>query len=216
MAVQLGILEFGHLQWAAELVESLVRSEVLEQAARPLETMRESIHPASTALSRALLARCEALVAGDPMAEEHFQDALSLHAEGSSRPFELARTQLCFGERLRRQRRRKDARTHLTAAWETFSHLGAATWAQRAAREIEATGVTMPGVMNHKTDLLTPQELQVALWVSRGATNRETAEALFLSQKTVEFHLSSIYRRLDVHSRGELTALLRARQPSAV
>ena len=70
--------------------------------------------------------------------------------------------------------------------------------------------------MNHKIDLLTPQRLQVALWVSRGATNRETAEALFLSQKTVEFHLSSIYRRLDLHSRGELTALLRARQPSAV
>jgi DNA-binding CsgD family transcriptional regulator len=187
-----------------------MRSGDLHQTTRPLGIMRDSLQPASTGLNRALLARCEGMVANDSSWEGQFQRALTLHAEGATRPFELARTELCFGERLRRQRRRKDARIHLTTAWETFSSLGSTVWAERAAREIKATGVSMPGVMKHRADILTPQEMQVALAVSSGATNRETAESLFLSQKTVEFHLHSIYRRLGLDSRTALSELLRA------
>ena len=212
LATDLGILELGHLQWAAELVEAQVRSGTWTSDDQTLRTMKDAVHGGATALNRALLARCEGLVATDDSWEERFDAALALHAGSQGRPFELARTELCFGERLRRQRRRKDARAHLAAAWESFSRLGAPTWAQRAAHELEATGTTRPGPTTHVSDLLTPQELQVALAVAAGATNREVAGTLFLSQKTIEFHLSSIYRRLGLRSRTELTRLLQDRQ----
>ena len=139
-----------------------------------------------------------------------------MHVGENIRPFELARTQLCFGERLRRSRRRKDAREHLTQAWETFTHLRADPWAHRAAREIEATGRSAPVPIAHSTDRLTPQELQVAMSVAAGATNRQAANELFLSQKTVEFHLSAIYRRLALRSRTELVELLQQRNRQIV
>ena len=162
--------------------------------------MRHAAHPAATTLNRALLARCEGMVAHDATWEDHFQRALELHAGPNVRPFELARTQLCFGERLRRHRRRKDARQQLTQAWETFANLGAEAWARRTSQEIAAMGGTTPGPISHAVDLLTPQEFQVAIAVADGATNKEAANALFLSQKTVEFHLSAIYRRWDLRS----------------
>ena len=127
-------------------------------------------------------------------------------------PFELARTQLCYGERLRRNRRRKDARTQLTAAWEGFSRLGATCWTERASGELRATGSVIRAQIAQRADLLTPQEFQVAQAAVAGATNREIADALFLSQKTVEFHLSAIYRRLGVRSRAELKTLLNSSQ----
>lgn len=203
-----GQLEMGHLQWAAELIESQTQCGRQADTTTTINTMRENTHPAATTLNQALLARSEALVATDNTWEDHFHTALTLHGTSTTRPFEHARTHLLLGERLRRQRRRKDARIHLSAAWETFSQLGADPWAQRTAREIQATGTTAPGPVVHRTDLLTTQELQVALTISTGATNREAADTLFLSQKTVEFHLSSIYRRLGLRSRSELAEAL--------
>jgi DNA-binding CsgD family transcriptional regulator len=140
--------------------------------------------------------------------EDHFHTALELHSGANARPFELARTELCFGERLRRNRRRKEARAHLSRAWETFASLGAQTWALRASQEIVSTGGTSPGPISHVSHLLTPQELQVATIVAAGATNREAATALFLSQKTIEFHLSAIYRRLELRNRADLAKAL--------
>jgi len=121
--------------------------------------------------------------------------------EALGAPFEIARTELCLGERLRRSRRRKEARTVLRSAIERFERLGAAPWAERANTELRASGETVrPGGVV-ATNELTPQELQVALAVAKGATNREAGAALFLSPKTVEAHLGRIYRKLDIRSR---------------
>jgi DNA-binding CsgD family transcriptional regulator len=206
LAVRLGLLELGHLQWAAELVEALARLGHADRARRTLQIMADCCHDGASHLTRALYERCRGLVESDE-GERHFKTSLEVHASAPTRPFELARTQLCFGEHLRRRRRRREARLQLVDAWETFTQLGAATWAQRAAHELEATGIEAPGAAVRKSQLLTPQELQVALAVAGGATNREVADKLYLSQKTVEFHLSAIYRRLGIRSRSELTAL---------
>lgn len=208
IAVELELMELGYLQWAAELVDALMRSGMASEITFTLRVMRSATHADTPQISQALLARCEGLAGGNQEWESAFQAALSHHERGEPRPFELARTELCYGERLRRERRRKDARTHLTIAWEHFSGLGSTCWADRAARELSATGGAAPRPIAHKVDLLTPQEYQVALAVTRGATNRQVAEELFLSQKTVEYHLSSIYRRLGLTSRAELVAEL--------
>jgi DNA-binding CsgD family transcriptional regulator len=208
---QFGLVELGHLQWAAELIEAEMRCGRNAYSADTLQVMRRAAHPGATSLNRALLARCEGILTTDSSWEDSFRRAIELHGGPNLRPFELARTQLCFGERLRRHRRRRDARHQLSQAWETFADLGADAWAQRASQEIAALGGGAPGPVRHVTDLLTPQEFQVAATVAGGATNREAASALFLSQKTIEFHLSNIYRRLGVRSRAELAAALEGR-----
>lgn len=212
LAVDLGLMELGYLQWAAELVEACVRSGDRRDTDQTMKTIRDATHDQSTALNRAVLARCEGLTIEDRTWEDHFRLALTLHNSKPTRPFELARTQLCFGERLRRDRKSKLARIHLSAAWQNFATVGAAGWAERAAWELRATGGTTPGPIRHKLDLLTPQEFQVAQAVSTGLSNREVADTLFLSQKTIEFHLSSCYRRLGIRSRSELTELISDRQ----
>jgi DNA-binding CsgD family transcriptional regulator len=116
-----------------------------------------------------------------------------------SLPFELARTQLCFGERLRRARRRVDARAELEAAHATFNALGAALWARRAEQELAAAG---GGVADD--DALTPREREVCRLVAGGATNAEAAAALFVSPRTIEHHLRMAYRKLGMRSRSEL------------
>jgi DNA-binding NarL/FixJ family response regulator len=121
-------------------------------------------------------------------------------------PFERARTELCLGERLRRARQRTLARTHLHRALTGFERLGAAPWAQRARAELRATGETVRRGGDHAGQL-TPQELQVALVVSRGASNHEAAATLFISQKTVEYHLSNIYRKTNIRSRADLASV---------
>jgi DNA-binding NarL/FixJ family response regulator len=139
-------------------------------------------------------------------------DALFLSSldeqEQLPRPFERARTELCYGERLRRARRKSDARHHLELALRTFEELGARPWAGRARSELQALGIRVPRRASATELELTPQELRVALAVREGATNREASAALFLSPKTIEAHLSSIYRKLGVRSRTELATLL--------
>jgi DNA-binding CsgD family transcriptional regulator len=116
-------------------------------------------------------------------------------------PFELARTRLCFGERLRRARRAADARVELAAAHASFVALGAPAWAARAAHELAAAG----GASEDGTSgPLTAREREVCRLVAAGATNREAAAMLFLSPRTVEHHLRLAYRKLGVRSRSEL------------
>ncbi len=116
--------------------------------------------------------------------------------------------ELALGERLRRARRRSDSRQPLRAALETFDRLGARIWADRARTELAASGETARSRDPYASEQLTPQELQVALVVAQGATNKEAAAALFLSPKTIETHLGRVYRKLDVRSRTELARLL--------
>jgi len=121
-------------------------------------------------------------------------------------PFERARTLLAFGRRLHRSCRRAEARERLRAALEGFERLHADAWARQAEAELRAAGARR----RRKRDehALTSQELRVAAAVQRGASNRDIAADLFLSPKTVEFHLRQIYRKLDVHSRTQLVARL--------
>jgi DNA-binding CsgD family transcriptional regulator len=131
------------------------------------------------------------------------EEALRLHA-AAQQPFGHARTQLLYGEWLRRQRRRTQARPHLRDALEAFGRLGTPAWADRALRELRAAGETAgdhdPGALER----LTPQELQIARGVVEGATNREIAAQLFVSPRTVSHHLRSVFSKLGISSRGEL------------
>lgn len=148
----------------------------------------------------------EALTAGPDQAEAHFQRALALHGD-TGRPFDWARTQLAYGEFLRRARRRVDARTHLRAALETLGGLQARPWAERAARELRASGETVRKREDAGDATLTPQERQIAQLVKRGLSNKDVAAQLFVSPRTVDFHLRNVFTKIGVTSRTELAAL---------
>jgi DNA-binding CsgD family transcriptional regulator len=149
-------------------------------------------------LARAFDLRVRALVLDDL---ELLRVALEAHAEAAD-PFEEARTRLLLGERLRRDHQRSSARLQLIAAERTFETLGAQPWLARARTESRAAGgqpATAAGL-----ECLTAQERAVAEAVASGRSNREVAEALFLSPRTVEYHLGSVYRKLGLHGRSAL------------
>jgi len=157
------------------------------------------------ALARAHRAMAVAL--GDERSDAEFAAALALHKRTLD-AYETARTQLSYGAHLRRTRRRAEARPLLRAALSTFEHLGAVPWADRAAAELDATGET---AVRHGASLvtsLTPQERQIATLLAAGRTTREAAAALFLSPKTVEYHLRHVYLKLDIRSREELATAM--------
>jgi DNA-binding CsgD family transcriptional regulator len=147
--------------------------------------------------------RCRALVSTGDEAERHFQAALATDGIGEL-PFELARTELLYGEWLRRARRRADARTHLHAALDLFESLGAAPWVERSVVELRASGETARRRDSSTLLDLTPQESQIARLAREGRTNREIAVQLFLSPHTVSYHLHKIYTKLGIASRAEL------------
>jgi DNA-binding CsgD family transcriptional regulator len=186
-----------------DLVEAAVR------AGRP-EVGRERLPPylawaeaARSPEARALAARARALLAEGPEADPLFREALEAHA-ATDRPLDRARTRLLYGEHLRRERRRVEAREALRAALDAFEALGAAAWAERARAELRATGETARKRDPSTLDQLTPQEVQVVRAVSQGATNREAAAQLFISPRTVDHHLRGAFRKLGVRSRAEL------------
>jgi DNA-binding CsgD family transcriptional regulator len=150
-----------------------------------------------------LVARCRALLAEPSAAAGLYEQALRLHA-AADRPYERARTELLFAEYLRRQRRPGEARTHLRGAVEVFDRLGAVAWAERARAELRATGEAMAPPEADAFDQLTPQELQIVRLVSEGLSNRQAAAQLFLSPRTVEYHLYKVYPKLGISSRGDL------------
>ena len=154
-----------------------------------------------------MVLHCQALLSdkeGD--AESLFLAALNAHAE-AGRPFERARSELAYGEFLRRARRRVDARPHLRAALDGFDSLGATMWAERARVELRATGQTARKRDASTRDELTPQELQIARFVAEGLSNRDVAAQLFLSPRTIDFHLRNVYKKLDISSRTALARL---------
>jgi DNA-binding CsgD family transcriptional regulator len=162
--------------------------------------------------SMARAQRCWALLADDADLVSRFEQALQRHAETAD-VFETARTRLAFGERLRRARNRVLARDQLRRALETFEHLDAAPWAERAGTELAATGERLRRRDPSTLDELTPQEHQIATLLAQGRTTREAAAALFLSPKTVEYHLRHVYLKLGIHSREELARALADSSP---
>jgi DNA-binding CsgD family transcriptional regulator len=151
------------------------------------------------------VASCRALLADGDVATAHFEAALALGDQ--ARPFDLARIRLLFGEHLRRERRRGDARTKLRAALETFDRFGAEPWAERARVELRATGETARRRDPSTVDQLTAQELQIARYVADGLSNKEVAAQLFLSPRTIDAHLRSVFAKLAITSRTQLARL---------
>jgi DNA-binding CsgD family transcriptional regulator len=199
-----------------DLVEALLRSGRHEQAAEVLARYAERARRGTPLWGGALLARCQGMLAEDELeAEAHFDDALALHAQVEDR-FQQARTLLVFGERLRRTGRRRDARERLHVSLKLFEQLDARPWSERARRELRASGERLRRRADLEAEQLTPQELQIALQVAEGKTNKDVGAALFLSHKTVEFHLSRIYRKLDINSRAELIRRFASEQAGAV
>jgi DNA-binding CsgD family transcriptional regulator len=212
----MGCHEPGRGEWAPDLIEALIRDSRETQAAEELDALETDAKRTGRVMALAAVARCRGVMAADDW-EDQFLVALALH-DRTDVPFERARTELCFGERLRRERRRVDARHHLRSALETFEALGAGPWCARAREELTATGERARSRgPDHIPDLLTAHELRVARVVAEGATNREAAAELFLSPKTIEAHLRSVYRKLGVRSRAELAGLLagEARRPAS-
>jgi DNA-binding CsgD family transcriptional regulator len=193
--------------WAQDLVEAYVRSGRVDEAESVLDRLQAQAE--TTQLNSALgaAARCRGLLADEQSFAAEFEHALACHAKVPT-PFERARTELCYGERLRRSKRRSDARPHLRAALRTFDRLDATPWIARARVELEATGEVVRPAREDGVSSLTPQELQLALIVGRGATNKEASAALFISPKTVEAHLHRIYVKLGIRSRTDLARLL--------
>ncbi|MBB5956325.1 DNA-binding CsgD family transcriptional regulator [Saccharothrix tamanrassetensis] len=186
-------------------VEAAVRSGQATRAARHLPALDDWADHTGQPHAAALARRCHALLAAGPDAGTHYDAALRLHQE-TDRPYDHARTALLYGAWLRRQRRRTDARTHLTDALTGFERLGAHGWAARARTELAALG-SRPVARSHDRDpaaRLTPQELQVVRLAAGGLSNRDIAAQLFLSPRTVGHHLYRAYPKLGITKRTEL------------
>jgi len=191
--------------WAIpDLVEAAARAGVPHAGRAPLERFSAWTQRTGAAWSIAVAHRGAALLAGGDLTR--FGEALE-HHDGIHRPLDHARTQLCFGEALRRARRRTDARVQLREALGRFDRLGAVPWADRARAELRATGesVAKPGIAVR--DRLTPQELQITRLAAAGASNPEIAGQLFVSRKTVEYHLHKVFSKLGIAGRLELVKL---------
>ena len=210
---RLGNRDPSFLFWAADLAEARVRLDRAADVAALGDALAAGAARTGGAWATAAAARVRALTAPDDELDALLRAALAAH-DRASMPFERARTLLCFGERLRRARRRADARALLDEAHRAFVTLGAAGFAERAAHELAATGgaagalIPTGGADGMRIlaggEALTAREREVCELVAAGATNREAAERLFLSDRTVEHHLRQSYRKLGVRSRTEL------------
>ena len=157
------------------------------------------------ASAQPLIASCHALLAEGEDANQSFEEALRLSA--AARPFDLARIQLLYGEHLRRQRRRIDARRHLRAALEGFERTHAEPWADRASAGLRASGETPRKRDPSTLSQLTPRELQIAGYVAEGLSNKEVAAQMYLSKRTIDYHLRNVFLKLGITSRTQLEAL---------
>jgi DNA-binding CsgD family transcriptional regulator len=202
-----GLAEPNIVHWHADLIEAYARAGKPDAAQDALAALERAADRTGGRWALGTAARCRGVLAGEGEYDACFAAALE-HLHAVSDPFEVARTHLCHGERLRRAGRRVDARDALRLGIDGFDRLGAKPWATRAQVELRAAGATpRRRRRGPERDELTAHELQVALIVARGASNREAAAALFLSPKTIEFHLAHIYRKLGVRTRTELAGI---------
>ena len=226
----LGLLELGHgragaaLTWLAplaggrarfhipatrstpDLIEAAVRAGRPELATEAFAQYQRWAEHARQPWIEAIVHRCQALLGPDETAEESYAAALSAYRR-LNRPFDEARTALLYGEWLRRGRRRAESRSHLSAALDGFEKLGAVPWAGRARAELSAAGTPAPERATGLAARLTPQELQIVRLAGRGLSNKDIAAQLFLSARTVGYHLYKAYPKLGVGSRADLADL---------
>jgi DNA-binding CsgD family transcriptional regulator len=205
------VMAYG--QGLAELVEAGVRGGAPDEAAGALDRLSERARASGTEWALGVEARCRGLLSDDESAYRESIERLSR----SHAAVQLARSRLVYGEWLRRENRRSDAREHLRVAHDSFTRIGAEAFAERARRELVATGETVRRITVETRDALTPQEAQVARLARDGHTNPEIGAQLFISPRTVEYHLRKVFRKLDVTTRRELRgALANASDPAVV
>jgi len=191
----------------AELIEAAARSGQAERATGPLAQLAEIAHAAGTDWALGTHARATAMLAEGEAAERLYREAVERLSHVKTRAT-LARAHLLYGEWLRREHRRVDARKQLRVAYAMLSDMGMEAFAERARRELLATGETVRKRTVETLDELTPQEVQVARLAAGGQTNPEIGAQLFLSPRTVEWHLGKVFGKLGVSSRKELRAAL--------
>jgi DNA-binding CsgD family transcriptional regulator len=193
--------------WLPQVVEAGMRCAEIKIATEALEQIEEQAHIVQTPYALGMMWRCRALVWENDQGETSFNKALE-HIGKSPWRTEVARTHLLFGEWLRREKRRADARVELRTAHEMFQTMGAGAFAERARLELEATGErARPRSVQSPTEL-TVRELQIARLAGDGLTSREIASQLFISPHTVEYHLTKVFQKLGVRSRRYLAKAL--------
>jgi DNA-binding CsgD family transcriptional regulator len=191
-----------------DAVEAAVRCGRPETARAALDDFAPLATASGTPWALGVMARCQALLAGDdPGADDDYQRSVG-YLQGTPVVLSLARSRLVYGEWLRRQRRRRDARDQLRAALESFERMGARGFAGRARTELAATGEHAMEHAGQDGPQLTPQEAQIARLAAAGVINRDIATQLFLSTATVDYHLRKVYRKLDVTRRAGLPRAL--------
>lgn len=206
----------GVANWAAaEFVEAAVRSGMREEATQAMEWITEMTSASRTGWALGVETRCRALLADGEAAELLYRESIAHYGHSRVRA-ELARTHLLYGEWLRRGRRRTEARTQLRIAHEMLDAMGMEAFAERARRELQATGETArkrtAGVDGEK---LTAQETQVARLARDGLSNPEIGARLFISPRTVQYHLRKVFTKLDISSRSQLDRVLPTDRPGS-
>jgi DNA-binding CsgD family transcriptional regulator len=186
-----------------ELAEAAYKTADRGQLESALEWLSERTRVISSGWASGIETRVRALVSEGEVADSLYCESIA-HLSGTRARLELARTHLLYGEWLRRERRRLDAREHLRAALDAFTSTGAEAFARRAERELLAAGERARKRTADTIDQLTPQETQIARLAANGHTNREIAAQLFISPSTVEYHLGKAFRKLGVRSRTQL------------
>jgi DNA-binding CsgD family transcriptional regulator len=208
--------EFVVSPWAlAELVEAAARSDQRERASAAAAQLSAIASASGSEWARGVAARSRALVSESRAANDLYSEAVELLGK-TRMATQLARTRLCYGEWLRRENRRIEARSQLRPAFEAFAAMGAQAFAERARRELQATGERVRKRTDDTRADLTPQEEQIAQLAREGRTNPEIGAQLFIGARTVEWHLRKIFAKLDISSRRELDEALRDRRRQAV
>jgi DNA-binding CsgD family transcriptional regulator len=202
------ISELAAPNWGlSELVEAAARSGMADVARDAVDRLAEMTSASGTEWALGIEARSRALLSDGDEAERLYRDAITRLGRTRLRG-ELARARLLYGEWLRREHRRVDAREQLRAAYEVLAAIGAEAFAERARRELAATGETTCRRTPQTRDLLTPQETQIARLAADGHTNPEIGAQLFISPRTVEYHLRKVFGKLEISSRRELAGAL--------
>ena len=197
--------EFGAPRWGlVELVEAAARSDAPELASEALEQLSETTRASGTNWALGVEARSRALLSEGDAAEQLYREAIERLARTRVR-VELARARLVYGEWLRREHRRADAREQLRAAHEMFTEMGVEGFAERARRELQATGETARRRTEGTRSVLTPQEAQIAQLARDGLSNPEIGARLFISPRTAQYHLRKVFLKLDITSRNQLS-----------
>jgi DNA-binding CsgD family transcriptional regulator len=186
-------------------IEAAVRAGERARAAEVLSNFATWSESADPPWARPWIPACQALLAEGDEATALYERAVV--GIGDARPHDAARIHLLYGEHLRRMRRRTEAREHLRAALAGFEGLGSAPWADRASAELRATGETARKRDPSTVSQLTPQETLIARYVADGLSNKEVAARLFLSRRTVDYHLRNVYSKLNITSRMQLAGL---------